>query len=127
MLRRIEELEAENARLREKLARAKNPEPVQRPSYERVRRLARNACMEVERLKKGGFMLVFGDRRKWFKRLRDLWEIFTSDDWQLSEIFAKKVLPPVEKRPRVRRRNPSLVPATVSTVQWWHSDRIPFS
>lgn len=128
MLRRIAELEAENAKLRERLARAKNPEPVQRPTFIRVLRLARNACMEVSRHKNGGFVLSFGSLRRWFKRLRDLWEIFTSDDWILSEIFSKKVLPNIPRRPKVQQRNPSLAPATNTTApQWWHGDRIPFS
>lgn len=128
MLRRIAELETENAKLRERLARAKNPEPVQRPSFERVKRLASNACMEVSRHKNGGFVLSFGRLQRWFKRLRDLWEIFTSDDWKLSEIFSKKILPPIQRRSRVQQRNPSLAPAlNTITPQWWHGNRIPFS
>lgn len=108
--RKVDELEAENARLRDQLARAKNPEPVQRPSYERVRRLASNACMDVERLKNRGFMLTMGLKKRWFKKLTDLWEILTADEWELSEIFSKKVIPPIPKRNKPNRRNPSLVP-----------------
>ena len=124
-LKRIEELEAENARLRERLARAKNPEPVQRPNFERVRRLARNACMEVTRWKHGGFVLHFGRLSRWFKTLKELWEIFTSDNWYLSEIFAKKVLPRIPRRPR--RKFPALEKATQTESfkrhpLWWYPD-----
>lgn len=138
-LRRIEELEAENRELRERLARAKNPEPVQKPSFERVRRLARNACMEVSRWKHGGFVLRFGRRSCWFKRLKELWEIFTSDNWYLSEIFAKKVLPRIPRRPRRKvqpKEEPKFNPTPKSNPFWWYpespsqvirGDPIPFS
>lgn len=125
-LKRIAELEAENAKLRERLARAKNPEPVQKPSLDRVNRLARNACMEVSRWKHGGFVLRFGSRSRWFKRLKELWELFTSDNWYLSEIFAKKVIPRIPRRPR-RKAIALDKPVSFETQKpnpfWWYPDQ----
>jgi hypothetical protein len=127
-LRRIEELEAENRKLRERLARAKNPEPVQKPTLERVHRLARNACMDVTRWKHGGFVLHFGRTSRWFKTLKELWEIFTSDSWCLDEIFAKKVLPRIPRRPRKKvptQQQPGIVQSPKPHPLWYYPEKNP--
>ncbi|MEL7039807.1 MAG: hypothetical protein AAFO04_30040 [Cyanobacteria bacterium J06592_8] len=128
LLRRINQLERENGKLREKLARAKDPEPVQKPSLSRVNRLAGMAGMEVRRHTTRGYVLIFGRAKHWYRRLRTLWEIFIQDSWELSELFPpKKVLAPVPKRPSLRR-NPSLVPPrSPMKAEWWNDNIVPFS
>ncbi len=125
--KRIDQLEQENKSLRERLARAKNPDPIERPTETRVRRVADNAGIFVERFR-SGWMLKFGHRKRWFKKLKDIWLILTSEDWQLSELFPNKVtlIPPIERKvkPRFRPR-PWLTPYPKS-IQWWHRDTADF-
>jgi len=51
--REVDRLQAENLELRERLRRAKNPDPVQRPSLVRVSKLAEAALMTVKRVTGG--------------------------------------------------------------------------
>jgi hypothetical protein len=52
----IKRLEQENQRLGEIVRRAKDPTPVQRPSFKRVLELVKSACMALERVR-GGWLL----------------------------------------------------------------------
>lgn len=128
MAEEIEELRAENERLRRELAasqatirRAKDATPVQRPSRKRVVQLVRDACMELARVA-GGWELRLGNLKRRFRFLKQIWEILTADDWSLGEIF-----PPDGKGkalPRLPKRYPVLAPwlpfQSVSAEQ--HSD-----
>ncbi|MEB3277756.1 MAG: hypothetical protein VKK42_02395 [Lyngbya sp.] len=120
-LRRIAELEAENERLKvelskakNSLARAKDSDPVERCSETRVRKLANEAALNLTR-HLNGWIISLGDRRQWYKRLRDIWEILITGDWKLSELIPPKHSPQYrepdkEATPKLRLKNPSLAP-----------------
>lgn len=108
MKRQIAEHQEEIARLNKALKQAKDANPVQRPSIKRVMRLVADACMEVQRVA-GGWLLKFGKLTRRFRKLREIWEIFTTDNWHLSDVFppAKEEAPP-QARPRLPFRAPVL-------------------
>ncbi|NJK51242.1 hypothetical protein HC931_26895 [Candidatus Gracilibacteria bacterium] len=82
----IAELEKQNARLKEKIRNAKDISPIERISFARVRRLAREACMEIARQGKQ-FILSMGKTTRAFRKLRQIWDLLIEDDWYLSDIF----------------------------------------
>lgn len=93
---RFERLEKEIAALREQLKaaentvrRAKDPNPVQRPSLKRVFKLVHDACMTLTR-KANGWLLKLGNKERVFKRLTQIWELLLTDDWSLGDIFPPK-------------------------------------
>lgn len=95
-------------RAKQVIRRAKDISPIVRISLKRVLRLAHDACMEVKRTV-GGWILKMGNKARKFKRLADIWDILSQDNWYLSEIFAphkliatELILPP---RPR-KKPNP---------------------
>lgn len=97
------ELKQENQRLTTELKEAKNIirrakdiSPLMRISLRRVLRLARNACMDIKRTV-GGWILKMGDKARKFRRLADIWDILSQDDWCLSDIFAPDKLIPLDK------------------------------
>lgn len=99
----IKQLQQENQRLTEELNEAKNTirrakdiSPLMRPSFKRVLRLAHDACMEVQRTV-GGWILKMGDKARKFRRLADIWDILSQDDWYLSDLFASDKLIPLDK------------------------------
>jgi hypothetical protein len=105
-------LQRENERLTEELAeakqiilRAKDISPVMRLSVKRVMRLAHHACMDVHRTV-GGWILRMGDKARKFRRLADIWDILSPDNWYLSDIFPENKLIPVEQiqPPKPRQR-----------------------
>lgn len=122
----IERLRAENLELRLQLARAKNPEPVNRPSLSRVLKLARNACMELERSEKGKWTLRMGKLIRTFAKLRDIWLLLTQEEWLLSDIFPSQPesLEVLKSKPTTRtpKRYPSLAPNL--HIGWWNKDRV---
>jgi hypothetical protein len=105
-------LQQENERLSKELTeakqiirRAKDISPVMRLSVKRVMRLAHHACMDVQRTV-GGWVLKMGEKARKFRRLADIWDILSPDDWALSDIFAPDKLIPLDKiqPPRPRKR-----------------------
>ena len=120
-LRRIAELEAENERLKVELskakdtiARAKDSDPVERCSETRTRRLANEAGLTLAR-HSNGWTIGLGNHCQWYQRLRGIWEILITGDWKLSELIPPKHSPehrkpPEKTTPKLRARNPSLVP-----------------
>lgn len=96
----IELLELENQQLREQISqlqlqlkearvslkRARDPNPLDRPSFKRVSFLARQACMNLQRVR-GGWELSMGHLKRKFSRLLDIWKILTEEDWYLSDLF----------------------------------------
>lgn len=123
----LEKLKAENERLktqnqelakalgdaRTTIRRAKDPRPYQRPNFISVLRLVSDACMNLCKVR-GGWELSMGKTRKRkFRFLKQVWEIFTQEDWSLCE-----VLPPApirrSQQPRLPFRHPVLVPRAVA-------------
>ena len=113
-------LKTENARLKQEneiirkdldiakqvIRRAKDISPLMRISLKRVLRLAHDACMDVQRTV-GGWILRMGDKARKFRRLADIWDLISVDEFILSEIFPKDKLVAVELiRPPKRRKRP---------------------
>jgi hypothetical protein len=102
-------LRRENARLREEneiiskdleqakqiLRRAKDITPLMRISLQRVLRLAHQACMDVQRTV-GGWILRMGNTARKFRRLADIWDLISQDEFYLSDIFPEDQLIDVE-------------------------------
>ena len=82
-----ESLQKDLDRAKQIIRRAKDISPLMRISLKRVLRLAHDACMEVKRTV-GGWILKMGNKARKFKRLADIWDILSQDNWYLSEIFA---------------------------------------
>jgi hypothetical protein len=118
----IQRLREENAALREELRaaqntirRAKDINPVQRPSLKRVMRLVADACMSLQKLA-SGWLLKLGHQGRRFKSLSQIWELLSGDDWSLGDIFPEESggeTPRVLERfiPRLPQRHGSLAPA----------------
>jgi hypothetical protein len=107
-------LQRENERLTEELAeakqiirRAKDISPVMRLSVKRVMRLAHHACMDVHRTV-GGWILQMGDKARKFRRLADIWDILSQDNWYLSDVLPEDKLIPVDQiQPPKTRKKPT--------------------
>ncbi|ELS04844.1 hypothetical protein Xen7305DRAFT_00045800 [Xenococcus sp. PCC 7305] len=99
----IQKLEQENKQLNKELSktkdiirRAKDISPLKRISLRRVSRLAHDACMDVQKVA-GGWMLKMGKLARKFRRLVDIWEILSQDDWSLSDVMAEDKLTPLDQ------------------------------
>ena len=95
---RYHEVERENEILRQDLEQAKQTirqakdiSPIIRLSLKRVLRLAHQACMDVQRTV-GGWILKMGNKARKFRRLADIWDILSVDEFILSEIFPPEKL-----------------------------------
>ncbi|MEN9519878.1 MAG: hypothetical protein RLZZ381_2466 [Cyanobacteriota bacterium] len=66
-----------------------------RISLKRVLRLAHDACMDVKRTV-GGWILRMGDKARKFRRLADIWDLISQDEFYLSDIFPDDKLIAVE-------------------------------
>ena len=80
-----------------------------RISLKRVLRLAKDACMDVKRTV-GGWILRMGDKARRFKRLADIWDILSQNNWYLSEIFAPDKLIAIDLIQPPRPRKPPTLP-----------------
>lgn len=111
--KRIAELEQEVRAANNTIRRAKDINPVERPSLKRVMKLVSDACMTLTRVG-GRWILKLGHMTRSFKRLGQLWELLIKDDWKLSEIFPPPE--PIRERrsffppPWLKKRNPSIAP-----------------
>ena len=119
----IAALKRENARLREEneniqkdldrakqvIRRAKDISPVMRLSLKRVLRLAHHACMDVQRTV-GGWILRMGDKARRFRRLADIWDLISQDDFLLSDIFPENKLVAIDLILPPRPRKKSALP-----------------
>ena len=85
------------------IRRAKDISPVMRISLKRVLRLAHDALMDVQRTV-GGWILRMGNKARKFRRLADIWELLSVDEFLLSEIFPEDKLVAVELILPPRRR-----------------------
>ena len=114
MRQRHRELEQENELLKKDLdiakqviRRAKDISPVMRLSLKRVLRLAHHACMDVQRTV-GGWILRMGDKARKFRRLADIWDLISVDEFILSEIFPPEKLVAINLiQPPKRRERPT--------------------
>jgi hypothetical protein len=102
-------LRRENAKLRQEnemiskdldqakqiIRRAKDITPLMRISLQRVLRLAHQACMDVKRTV-GGWILRMGNKARKFRRLADIWDLLSQDDFYLGDIFPEDKLIAVE-------------------------------
>jgi hypothetical protein len=77
------------------LRRAKDITPLMRISLKRVLRLAHDACMDVQRTV-GGWILKMGNKARKFRRLADIWDLLSQDEFYLSDIFPEEKLIAVE-------------------------------
>ena len=129
-----EELTAENERLKKEIEglrqevkaanntirRAKDINPVERPSSKRVLKLVSDACMTISRVA-SGWMLKLRDKARRFKRLSQIWELLMVDDWVLSDLFPPPASPPFQPRtcprPTLKKRNPCIAPSYGSLDQ----------
>lgn len=123
-----QELKAENERLRAQneellkaladsrtiIRKAKDPRPVERPSFKKVLELVRNACMDFYRVR-GGWELRLGHLKRRFRFLRKVWELLIPEEWSLADIFPPT--PPAKKthQPRLPFRHPILAPQARAT------------
>ena len=137
----IEKIKSENAQLakdtaaaRTALRRAKNPQPVERPSVKRMLSIVSGAFMSLRQVftgfkltrdgsripKPDGWELSMGDLKRQFRSLKDIWELLTQEDWVLGDIFPP--VPAPNKRrgsplPRLPFRYPVLVPRSPQFLQ----------
>ncbi|AFZ32227.1 hypothetical protein Glo7428_3767 [Gloeocapsa sp. PCC 7428] len=117
---RVAELEQQLKAAENTIKRAKNPDPVERPTLKRVLKLVRDACMTLVRTA-SGWVLSLGNKQRKFRRLFDIWELLLVDDWLLSEIFPESEQPRPRSRkaaqPRLPHRNEAIAPSY--QVAWW--------
>ena len=107
------EIEQENKLLKKDLdqakqiiRRAKDISPIMRLSLKRVLRLAHHACMDIQRTV-GGWILRMGDKARKFRRLADIWDLISVDEFILSEIFPPDKLIAVDLiQPPKRKKRP---------------------
>jgi hypothetical protein len=78
-------------------------------------RLAHQACMDIKRTV-GGWILKMGDKARKFRRLADIWEILSQDEWHLSDIFAPEKLIPLDKIQSHSPRKRSISPEKQTTL-----------
>jgi hypothetical protein len=69
--------------------RAKDINPVARPSFKRVLTLARAAFLDLCKCPAGGWFLSLGQRVRQFKTLRQIWDILCLDDWFWEDLFGE--------------------------------------
>jgi hypothetical protein len=67
--------------------RAKDINPVARPSFKRVLTLAQAAFLNLCKCPGGGWFLSLGQRVRKFKTLRQIWDILCLDDWFLEDLL----------------------------------------
>ncbi len=123
----IRELEKENSELKEKLARAKDPEPCKRPTFNHVQQLVKNCCLDLTRkLKNGktkGFIVSLGKKTRVFKRLKDVFLFVTQAEWTLDELF-----PPYDPK-KPKQPKPKTCQYCNRLVKWhkeWNNEKWGF-
>ena len=65
--------------------------------------------MDVKRTV-GGWILLMGDKARKFRRLADIWDILSQDNWYFSEIFAPDKLIAVDLIQPPKPRKPPTLP-----------------
>lgn len=114
-----EELLKALAHTRTRLRRAKNPDPINRPSFKRVIALVQEACMTLTRLR-SGWQLSMGRLKRKFRFLRQIWDLLIEEDWFLGHIFPPTPSAPTrrsQRRPRLPFRSPILASRSQTAPQ----------
>lgn len=98
---RVKELEKQLAETKKQLTSAKDPNPIEKCSFWRVSRLARQLFWEVKKVGRDWYLIWSGKWRK-FKTLWDIWQILIEDNIYPSEVFEDKLcckepVPPIKK------------------------------
>lgn len=132
----IEDLKAEVERLNRELAaaqamirRAKNIDPVQKPTFRRVLQLAREACLDIRRVA-GGWELSMGDSlKRRFRFLKEIWVLLLQESWSLLDLFTPEPKQQRKAKPRKPKRYPPLAPwlPFVSRAEAPHTDDVDTS
>jgi hypothetical protein len=113
--------------------RAKDINPVARPSFRRVLTLARAAFLDLCKCPGGGWFLSLGHRVRKFKTLGQIWDILCLDDWFLEDLFGEFL---VVKPPKISRdfdwdnsRAGGVLTQAQNSFETWHNfaGAIPFS
>jgi hypothetical protein len=115
--------------------RAKDINPVARPSFKRVLTLARAAFLDLCKCPGGGWFLSLGHRVRKFKTLGQIWDILCLDDWFLEDLFGEflVVKPHDFNIPRDfdwdNRRSGGVLTQAQNSFETWHNfaGAIPFS
>ena len=58
----------------------------------------------------GGWILKLGDRARKFRRLADIWDILSQDEWYLEDIFTPEKLIAIDLIQPPKFRKPSIIP-----------------
>ena len=115
--------------------RAKDINPVARPTFRRVLTLARAAFLDLCKCPGGGWLLSLGHRVRKFKTLRQIWDILCLDDWFLEDLLGDflAVKPHNFNTPRDfdwdNRRSGGIFTQAQNSFEVWHTfaGAIPFS
>ena len=116
--------------------RAKDINPVARPSFRRVLTLARAACLDLCKCPGGGWFLSLGQRVRKFKTLGQIWDILCLEDWFLEDLFGDFLVVKPRKVPQPprdfdwdNRRSGGVLTQAQNSFETWHNfaDAIPFS
>lgn len=104
----IEDLQVQVKSAEQKIRRAKDISPIERPSWKRVVKLVADACMTLRRVV-GGWILKLGTKVRRFKRLSEIWELLITDDWALTDLFPPEPEPSyrhctLKPRPILRKK-----------------------
>jgi hypothetical protein len=113
--------------------RAKDINPVARPSFKRVLTLAQAAFLDLCKCPGGGWFLSLGQRVRKFKTLGQIWDILCLNDWFLEDLFGEFL---VVKPPKISRdfdwdnsRAGGVLTQSQNYFEVWHTfaGAIPFS
>ena len=116
--------------------RAKDINPVARPSFKRVLTLARAAFLDLCKCPGGGWFLSLGHRVRKFKTLGQIWDILCLDDWFLEDLFGQflvvkpcKISEPSRDFDSDNSVSGGVLTQAQNSFEAWHSfaDAIPFS
>lgn len=115
--------------------RAKDINPVARPTFRRVLTLARAAFLDLCKCPGGGWLLSLGQRVRKFKTLGQIWDILCLDDWFLDDLLGEflVVKPHNFNTPRDfdwdNRRSGGVLTQAQNSFEVWYNfaGAIPFS
>jgi hypothetical protein len=116
--------------------RAKDINPVARPSFKRVLTLARAAFLDLCKCPGGGWFLSLGHRVRKFKTLGQIWDILCLDDWFWEDLFGEFLVVKHRKKSEIsrdfdwdNRRSGGVLTQAQNSFETWHNfaNAVPFS